>query len=195
MEIVMTTQQQQQQQQQNSKKVEINTYDFLSVVSLELQVSPPTVNSVTRVALALFPERIERIEQSFVPNLWVNRILIQLPDGLFGIVDANLWSDVHYYLVNFSGVDKSFYTYDRKIPFEQWFADKVAEVPTLIVDASRPYSDIPNVLTKEYVDISNRILISMYVIDAFGSGPREGMNSQLKQLASMVSDTVVNPPN
>ena len=175
-------------EQNQPKTIEVATYDFLSAVSLELQISPPTVNSVTRLAWAMFPERIERINQSFVPNLWVNRILIQLPDGLFGIVDADLWHDVYYYLTHFSGIAKEFYTYDRAVGFEEWFATRVAESQTLRIDVSTPLSFIPKEVTREYIDINNRLLVSMYVLDAFGMNPRNIMQSQL------VGSNVIEPP-
>ena len=175
-------------EQNQPKTITVATYDFLSAVSLELQISPPTVNSVTRLAWSMFPERIERINQSFVPNLWVNRILIQLPDGLFGIVDADLWHDVYYYLTHFSGVSKDFYTYDKSMAFEDWFASKVAERDSITIDISTPLSAIPKDVTREYIDINNRLLISMYVLDAFGMNPRSIMQNQL------VGTNVIEPP-
>ena len=171
-----------------TNKIEIQTYDLLSVLCHELQISPPTVNSVTRLAWAMFPERIERIDQSFVHNLWVNRILIQLPDGLFGIIDADLWYSVYYYLKNFSGLDIANYRYDKRVAFPDWFAAKVAEQPLVEIDISTDVSLVPNEVTKEYLDINNRLLISLYIINAFGNNPKAIMNKNL------VSSTVVNPP-
>lgn len=167
----------------------VSTYDFLSVTSLELQVSPLTVNSVARLAWAMFPERMEQIDPAFIPNLWVNRILIQLPNNKYGVIDANIWHDVYYYLVNFSGVEKSFYTYPKDQPFEDWFAKTVESQPEVTLDVNRPVTDIPNVVTKEYIDISNRLMIAMYVLDVFGSSPRSILQNQLT-----VSHNVIEPP-
>jgi hypothetical protein len=171
-----------------TNKIEIQTYDLLSVLSHELQISPPTVNSVTRLAWAMFPERIERIDQSFVHNLWVNRILIQLPDGLFGIVDAELWHTVYYYLKHFSGLNMQEYVYDKSSAFPDWFAAKVAEQPVVEIDISTSVNNVPSEVTKEYLDINNRLLISLYVINAFGNNPKAIMQKNL------VSTNVVNPP-
>lgn len=163
----------------------INTYDFLSVTSRELQVSPVTVSALTRIAYALFPNKIERVNPNFIPNLWVNRILIELPDSTMGVVDADLWHSVYYYLVHFSGVSPEFYQYDITKPYEDWFKQKVAETPEIEINTNHTFDDIPIDVTREYIDIYNRILISLYVMDAFGSAPRKAFNP--------VSQTVVEP--
>lgn len=175
-----------------TKTLTISTYDFLSVVCKELQISSVTVNCLSRIAYALFPNKITRINPNFIPNLWVNKILAQLPDKSIGVIDADLWHSIYYYLVNFSGVDKEFYQYDTSIPFETWFTKVVADTPNLTINNSKTWDDIPQELTKDYVDISNRILISMYILDSFGSRPRMGMRRERE--VQNVSSTEIEPP-
>lgn len=174
------------------KTLEISTYDFLAVTSLELQVSVQTVNSVARLAYTIFPDFVEKIDNTFVPNLWVNRILIQLPDSSFCIVDANIWHDVYYYLTRFSGIDNSFYKYPKTMPFDSWFSSKVDETPTINIDISVPYSRISKVLTREYIDINSRIQLALYTLNTFSQKPKNEMMQQLEQ--SRVSANVVAPP-
>lgn len=170
-------------------KLTVSTYDFLSVVCKELQVSPITVNAVARIAYQLFPQQIKRLNPNFIPNLWVNKILIQLPDETLGVIDAELWHAVYYYLTNFAQIDRDFYTYDAKTSFEDWFTQRVAETPELEIHGDSKFDDIPQTVTQDYVDIANRILISMYILDAFGAGPREGMANK-----PQISKNVVEPP-
>lgn len=161
--------------------ISISTYDYLSIVSHELQISPPTVNSLLRVAWFLCPEHIERIKGNFVPNLWINRILMQLPDDTYGIVDATLWYNVYNYLKNHSNINHSDFIYPADRPFEEWFAEKVSEIQTLTVNTSTPYEDTIKDLevTKEYVDIHQRLALSMYVLKAFGDSPKKIMQDKL----------------
>lgn len=167
--------------------LKINTYDFLSVVCKELQVSPVTVNAVTRIAYALFPDKIERVNPHFIPNLWVNRVLIELPDKSLGIVDARLWHKVYYYLVNFSGTAREFYQYDINQQFEDWFKQVVDSKPEMEILNDKGYDDVPDIVDQDYLDINNRLLISIYVVDSFGSSPR-------KALMPPVSKQEIDPP-
>jgi hypothetical protein len=75
------------------------------------------------------------------------------------------------------------------VGFEEWFTKTVADTPVLTIDISTPASSISSEVTREYVDINNRMLISLYVIDAFGMQPRNVMHNQLA-----VANRVVEPP-
>ena len=169
----------------------VDTYDFLCIISHELQASSPVVNAVARVASALFPDKIEYVERGFIPNMWMNRVMVQTATGQYLMLDANIWHDTYYYLVNFSGVDLSKFRYDSKenIAFPQWFEAKVQESPTVLINTEKNYTDIPRNVTREYVDIVNRLSISIYVLDAFGSSPRETIRQNMQNQSQPVQAT------
>lgn len=159
------------------------TYDFLCVISHELQASSYVMNAVARVAAALFPDRIDYVDRSFIPNMWMNRVMVQAADGRYLMVDAKLWHDAYHYLTKFSGVNIADFRYDTKerITFPEWFERKVKNTPFVDIDTTKTYEDIPETVTHAYVDIVNRLAISIYVLDAFGSTPRETIRQNLNQ--------------
>lgn len=157
-------------------KLAISTYDFLCAISIELRVSSEVVNSVARIAAALFPDQVTYVARDFIPNLWMNRVMVQVANGDFMMVDADLWHNVLYYLKNFSGVNLSKYKYDpeTKISFQDWFEELVRVDPVIYINTDKPFESIPQEFaTKDYVDIVNRMSVAIYVMDVFGSAPRE----------------------
>jgi hypothetical protein len=81
-----------------------------------------------------------------------------------------------------AGVNVSDYRYDpkSKIPFQQWFEKKIMDEPYIELQTEKTYEDIHKEVTREYVDIMTRLSISIYVLDAFGSGPRETIRQNLQ---------------
>lgn len=173
--------------------LKVSSYDFLCIISNELQASSQVVSAVARVAAKLFPSQIEYIEGGFIPNMWMNRVLVQADGGKYLLLDANLWHNVYYYLVNFSGVDISQFRYNTKdqIPFPQWFEAKIREIPFVEVNTEKTFEDIPaDLVTKQYVEIVNRLAMCIYVLDAFGSTPRDTIrnNMQAQNLPNSAPD-------
>lgn len=173
---------------------QISTYDLLCIISRELQASSHVINAVARVAGMLFPEKLEHVNRDFIRNMWMNRVLVQTTTNELVMVDADIWHDVYHYLMYFSGLDISKYTYssDATITFPEWFETKVRDEPIVEVQTDKKHSDIPDTVTKAYVDIVNRLSVSLYVLDAFGSSPRENLRQNLRP---DVGQTVILPPN
>lgn len=158
----------------------LNTYDVLCAINTELRVSSELVNGIARIASVLFPQKIEYFSAEFIPNIWMNRVMLQVADGRYMAFDPDLWHNVVYYLKNFAGIDWEQFHYSSRtnMEFSVWFEEIVRTLPTVTIQTEKSFDAIPqDVATKDYVEIVNRMSVSIYVMDVFGSSPRNSQKS------------------